>query len=95
LPIAKAARDRECGKVGPVCCQREDGVVERQHQLDAALRSVESRADPQADAAARLVAWASAGVLQPTSDDLAMLRLLLLAALPQIGGVLLLVSRAR
>jgi hypothetical protein len=31
-------------------------------------------------------------VLQPTSNDFAMLRLVLLALLPQIGGILLMVS---
>jgi hypothetical protein len=41
-----------------------------------------------------LLAWVSLGALGPTSDDFAMLKLLLLALLPQIGGVLLLVSRA-
>ena len=41
----------------------------------------------------RVVAWVSRGVLQPTSNDFAMLRLVLLALLPQIGGILLLVGR--
>ena len=80
--------------MGPICRQREDAVLERQRQLDAALRAVERGADPQADGAARLLAWASFGRLRPTSDDLAMLRLLMLALLPQTGGMLLLVSRA-
>jgi hypothetical protein len=32
--------------------------------------------------------------LRPTGDDFAMLRLMLLALLPQIGGVLLMIARA-
>jgi hypothetical protein len=38
------------------------------------------------DAAIKLVAWATHGVLRPSGDDCAMLRLVLLALLPQIGG---------
>jgi hypothetical protein len=34
------------------------------------------------------------GMLQPTENDFAMLRLTLLALLPQIGGILLMVGRA-
>jgi hypothetical protein len=33
------------------------------------------------------------GLLRPTGDDFAMLRLVLLALLPQIGGILLMVGR--
>jgi hypothetical protein len=32
-------------------------------------------------------------MLRPTGDDFAMLRLILLAPLPQIGGILLIVGR--
>jgi hypothetical protein len=34
-------------------------------------------------------------VLTPTGADFAMLRLILLALLPQIGGILLMIGRAR
>jgi hypothetical protein len=40
------------------------------------------------------VAWATHGALKPTGDDFAMLRLVLLALLPQIGGILLMVGRS-
>jgi hypothetical protein len=40
------------------------------------------------------VAWATHGALQPTGNDFAMLRLVLLALLPQIGGILLMVGRS-
>src|SRR6201999_1824881 len=52
-------------------------------------------ADPQADAAIKIVAWLSAGTVKPAADDFAMLRLVLLALLPQIGGILLMIGRAR
>jgi hypothetical protein len=54
LDDAKAARDRECVRVGPVCRQREDTVTARQDELTAATTAASSRAsavaDPQATA---------------------------------------------
>jgi len=96
LDDAIAARDRECkGGVGKFCRERETTVNERRQALDAAMHSVEKTADPQTDAAIRVVAWVSRGALQPTENDFAMLRLVLLALLPQIGGILLMVGRHR
>ena len=96
LDDAIAARDRECkGGVGKFCREREAVVNERRQALDAAMHSVEKTADPQTDAAVRIVAWVSRGALQPTGNDFAMLRLVLLALLPQIGGILLMVGRHR
>jgi hypothetical protein len=95
LADAMAARDRECrGGVGKFCRAREAAVNERQTALDIAMRSVEQTADPQTQAAIRVVAWLSRGALQPSGDDFAMLRLVLLALLPQIGGILLMIGRA-
>ena len=95
LADAMAARDRECkGGVGKFCREREAAVAERQQAVGAAMHSVEQTADPQTDAAIRLVAWLSHGALQPTGNDFAMLRLVLLALLPQIGGILLMVGRS-
>jgi hypothetical protein len=94
LVDAMSARDRECkGGVGKFCREREAAVADRQQAVDVAMRSVEQTADPQTDAAIRLVAWLSHGWLQPTTNDFAMLRLVLLALLPQIGGILLMVGR--
>ena len=94
LGDAMAARDRECkGGVGKFCREREAAVAERRQAVDTAMHAVEQTADPQTDAAIRVVAWVSRGALQPTSNDFAMLRLVLLALLPQIGGILLLVGR--
>lgn len=95
LADAMAARDRECkGGVGKFCREREAAVNEWRQALDAATQSVRQAADPQTDAAIRIVAWATHGALKPTGDDFAMLRLVLLALLPQIGGILLMVSRS-
>ena len=96
LDDAIAARDRECkGGVGKFCRERETTVNERRQALDVAMHSVAKTADPQTDAAIRIVAWVSRGALQPTDNDFAMLRLVLLALLPQIGGILLMVGRPR
>jgi hypothetical protein len=87
------ARDRECkGGVGKFCREREAAVNDRRQALDAAMGTVTQAADPQTEAAIRIVAWASLGALRPTGDDFAMLRLMLLALLPQIGGILLMVG---
>jgi hypothetical protein len=95
LGDAMSARDREClHGVGKFCREREAAVAERRHILDTAMGSVGQTADPQTDAAIKLVAWVTRGGLRPSGDDFAMLRLVLLALLPQIGGILLMVSRS-
>jgi hypothetical protein len=95
LSDAMAARDRECkGGVGKFCREREAAVNDRQQALDAAMQAVGQTADPQTEAAVRIVTWATHGALQPTNNDFAMLRLILLALLPQIGGILLMVGRS-
>lgn len=95
LADAVTSRDRECaGGVGKNCRAREDAVTERRRALDAAMAEVRVTADPQVEAATRIVAWVSLGWLKPSSDDFAMLRLVLLALLPQVGGLLLMVARS-
>ena len=85
LSDAMSARDRECMHgVGKFCREREAAVAERRQILDNAMASVGQTADPQTDAAIKLVAWVTHGVLRPSGDDFAMLRLVLLALLPQI-----------
>ena len=76
--------------VGPA---REAAVAERRHVVDMATQSVAQIADPQTEAAIKLVAWLSHGLLKPEPDDFVMLRLVLLALLPQLGGILLMVGR--
>jgi hypothetical protein len=95
LSDAMSARDRECVHgVGKFCREREAAVAERRQILDTAMASVGQTADPQTDAAIKLVAWITHDVLRPSGEDFAMLRLVLLALLPQIGGILLMVSRS-
>jgi hypothetical protein len=95
LSDAMSARDRECkGGVGKFCREREATVNERRQALDLATQSVVQTADPQTESAIRIVAWVTHGALQPTGNDFAMLRLVLMALLPQIGGILLMVSRS-
>lgn len=96
LNDAVTSRDRECKTgVGKVCREREDAVVERRRNLDAAQHAVEQAADPQVEAASRIVAWLSLGRLRPAGDDFAMLRLVLLSLLPQLGGILLMIGRQK
>ncbi len=58
LADAMTARDRECkGAVGKFCREREAVVNERRQALDAAMQSVGQAADPQTDAAIRILAW--------------------------------------
>lgn len=95
LSDAMSARDRECVHgVGKFCREREAAVAGRRQILDTAMASVGQTADPQSDAAIKLVAWVTHGEVRPSGDDFAMLRLVLLALLPQIGGILLMVSRS-
>ena len=94
LSDAMTSRDRECkGGVGRFCREREAAVTERRQALDAAMKAVELAADPQVEAASKAVAWLTVGLVKPSGDDLAMIRLLLLTLLPQAGGILLMVAR--
>jgi hypothetical protein len=96
LRDALTSRNRECaGGVGRFCREREQAVADRQRAVDSALSSVQHAADPQTDAATKIVAWLTGGTVKPTADGFAMLRLMLLALLPQIGGLLLMIGRAR
>lgn len=93
LADAKATRDRECARgVGPICRQREEAVIERQRQLEAAMRSVETAADPQADTAARLLTWLTGGVAHISRDDIHMARMLGMTLLPQLAGLVLMLA---
>jgi hypothetical protein len=91
-----AARDRECKDgVGKFCREREAAVAERRQILDSAMAAVGQTADPQAEAAIKLVASVTHGLSRPAPDDFAILRLVLLALLPQISGILLMIGQAR
>jgi hypothetical protein len=94
LDDAKVARDRECKSgTGRFCRDREATVTTAQAALAAAMHAVEQKADPQTEAARSMVAWLTLGAVRPSGDDFAMLRLILLSLLPQLGGILLMVAR--
>jgi len=71
LSDAMSARDREClhgvGNSAANAKQR----AERRQILDTAMGSVGQTADPQTDAAIKLVAWVTRGALRPSGDDFA------------------------
>jgi hypothetical protein len=92
LDDARIARDK-CKKNGPLCQQRQNQVIEAEHKLDAARAPVVAIARPESADFARLVTWATRGLVAPTADDFGMLRLLLRTLLPQVGGVVLLLAR--
>jgi len=94
LRDAMAARDRECkGGVGKYCREREAAVTKQRELFETAQRSVAQEADPQLENASHIVTWLTRGWIAPTGADFAMLRLMLLALLPQVGGVLLMIGR--
>lgn len=90
--IAAASRQAECAKRGPLCRDREADERRALDSLKSAQGRVAADADPQTAAASRLVTWASLGTVSPTADDLGMVRLVLLTVLPQLGGLVLMVS---
>jgi hypothetical protein len=95
LDDAMKSRDRECqGGVGRFCRDREAAVADRRQSLDTAMASVGRNADPQTEAAIKLMAWITHGVARPSAEDFGMLRLVLLVMLPQMGGMLLMVARS-
>jgi hypothetical protein len=68
LSDAMGARDRECKVVGKFCREREAAVAEQRQLLDAARTRVGQSADPQTDAAIKLVAWSCRVMLRPEPE---------------------------
>jgi len=94
LADAQGARDRECKTgTGKFCREREAQVVEARQGLERTMQDVRSNSDPQTAALVHIVAWATRGTVTPSDSDVCMIRLILFALLPQIGGILLMVSR--
>jgi hypothetical protein len=91
----KKSREDECRKRGDKCRQLEQDERDALAELKTAQAKVSRTADPQVDAAAKLVAWVSLGRPTPSPEDFGMLRLLLLTLLPQVGGVVLMVARSQ
>jgi hypothetical protein len=95
-------------KSGEVCAPllvlrevRSEAV--RRDAIDAELRDIAAEigrlpavtsADPQADTAARLARWLTAGLVPIRPEDVAMARIAGMALLPQIGGLVIMLAMA-
>jgi hypothetical protein len=75
--------------------------AQRRDSIDAELRDAENRiahipaissADPQAATAAKLINWASAGLVKVTTADIGMGRIALFTLLPQCAGLVLMLA---
>jgi hypothetical protein len=93
LDTLSASRASECQKRGPLCRQLEKEEQEVSKALTEARREVSATSDPQITSAAKLIAWVTLDRFHPSADDFAMLRLLLLTLLPQLGGLVLMVAK--
>lgn len=92
LEALTASKKDECTKRGDRCRQLERDEQTALEGLRQARDAVSATADPQTASAAKLVAWVTVGRFHPSADDFGMLRLLLLTLLPQLGGLVLMVS---
>jgi hypothetical protein len=95
-------------KSGEVCApllvlREARGEAVRRDAIDAELRDIAAEigrlpavtsADPQADGAARLARWLTAGLAPITPGDVAMARIAGMALLPQIGGLVMMLAMA-
>src|SRR5262249_35480507 len=95
LDTLSASRASECQKRGDRCRQLEKDEQAAMERLRQARENVSANADPQITAAAKLIAWVTLGRFHPSADDFAMLRLLLLTLLPQLGGLVLMLASSR
>jgi hypothetical protein len=93
LDTLATSRNNECLKRGDRCRQLEKEEQTAIESLREARQTVSVLSDPQIASAAKLVSWISVGRYNPTADDFAMLRLLLLTLLPQLGGLVLMVAK--
>ena len=80
------------------------GEAMRRDAIDTELRDIAAAigrqpavavADPQADTAARLARWLTAGLAPITPEDIAMARVAGMALLPQIGGLVMMLAMAQ
>lgn len=88
----------------PLLALREArGEATRRDGIDAELRDIATEvgrlpavtsADPQADTAARLARWFTAGLAPITPDDVSMARIAGITLLPQIGGLVMMLAMA-
>jgi hypothetical protein len=91
LDTVTASRKLACGddkKIGTRCFALRKDETRAMEALSAARAKQAEHADPQTAMAQKLIAWISRGYLQPTADDLALIRLLMLTVISQTGGLL-------
>lgn len=93
LDTLSASRAVECVKRGDRCRALEKEEQSAMEALRTAREKVSETADPQIAAAAKLIAWMTLDRFHPAADDFAMLRLLFLTLLPQLGGLVLMVAK--
>lgn len=92
LDSLSASRKDECLKRGDRCRQLEKEEQLAFEILKAERDRVSATADPQIVSAARMVAWVTMGKYNPSAEDFAMIKLLILTLLPQLGGLVLMVA---
>jgi hypothetical protein len=77
---------------------RDRALTEHAAELETAIATLSGKldhtpaiktADPQVESAVRMIAWASRGTITPSAGDVEMLRLLGVALMPILGGLLL------
>jgi hypothetical protein len=99
LEVARKKRDDACGPghgKSVACKVRQAEVTKLEGNQTQATTKVVAQAKPESTDFAKLVTWASRGIVQPGADDFSMLWLLFRTFLPQVGGlVLMLATSAR
>ncbi len=95
LDSLSVSRKDECQKRGEKCRQLEKDEQLAFESLRVERDTVSAIADPQIVSAAKMAAWLSFGIYHPSADDFAMIKLLILTLLPQLGGLVLMVSSRR
>ena len=99
-------RDVTLPASGEVCApvlalRQAEATAERRDVLDADLREAESQlkllpsvmaSDPQADTAARLIAWMSLGLITVTSNHIHLARIDGMTLVPQLAGLVLMLA---
>jgi hypothetical protein len=93
--VTRTSSARACASVLEL--REAVATAERRDTIDVALREAEGKlatlpaivvADPQATTAAEIVAWLSAGHLQPQPRDIAWLRTIGLVMMPSMAGLI-------
>lgn len=91
---AATARQAECTRRGPLCREREAeeraalAALDRAVTVPIPIAATIGAADPQIEAATHMAAWLSRGLVAPSAGDVQMLRLLGVALMPILGGLL-------